>query len=347
MRAVLYNTFQGPIELSQVQDPTPPAAGVVLKVKATGLCLSDWHGWMGHDADIHLPHIPGHELAGVVVACGNQVKKWKIGSRVTVPFVSGCGNCGYCLQGDPQVCNNQFQPGFTHWGSFAEFVAIDFADFNLVALPDVIDDATAAALGCRFSTAFRALKDQGKLSEGQWLVVFGCGGVGLSAIMIAKALNAKVIAVDMSQQPLNLAQALGADAIINSSLEESVPAIKELTSGGAHVSLDAFGSPGLVEAGLLCLRKRGKHLQVGLMPPEQQTANVSMNFVVANELEIIGSHGIQSNRFPEMLEMIVNGVMNPAMLISQTLSLGDSVEALPQMDKFEQGGIRIISDFTK
>ena len=187
-------------------DPTPTPQGVVIKVEATGLCRSDWHGWMGHDPDITLPHVPGHELAGSVQAIGSQVTRWRTGDRVTVPFVGGCGHCFECTSGNHQVCEHQFQPGFTAWGSFAEYVAIDFADTNLVRLPPELDYATAASLGCRFVTSFRAIVDQGRVRPGEWVAIHGCGGVGLSAIMIASAMGANVIAIDRADDKLAFAE---------------------------------------------------------------------------------------------------------------------------------------------
>jgi alcohol dehydrogenase len=181
MRAAVYEQFGQPLVVRSVPDPAPADDGVVIAVKATGLCRSDWHGWMGHDPDIRLPHVPGHELAGVVVAAGSLVRRWRAGDRVTVPFVCGCGACPQCASGNHQVCDRQSQPGFTHWGSFAEYVAIDRADTNLVALPEEMAYATAASLGCRFATSFRAVVDQGRVTAGQWVAVHGCGGVGLSA----------------------------------------------------------------------------------------------------------------------------------------------------------------------
>jgi alcohol dehydrogenase len=155
MRAVVFEEFGKTPTVQTVPDPTPTAEGVVIKVEATGLCRSDWHGWMGHDPDIRLPHVPGHELAGVVVAVGRRVGRWRAGDRVTVPFVAACGRCAECASGNHQVCEHQFQPGFTAWGSYAEYVAIDHADTNLVALPENMDFATAASLGCRFVTSLR------------------------------------------------------------------------------------------------------------------------------------------------------------------------------------------------
>ncbi|MCP3664817.1 MAG: alcohol dehydrogenase catalytic domain-containing protein, partial [Gammaproteobacteria bacterium] len=163
MKAVIYHDYETRPVIEKLDDPTPSNNAVVIKVAASGVCRSDWHGWMGHDPDITLPHVPGHELAGTVVAVGRGVKHWKEGSRVTLPFVGGCGSCPECTTGNHQVCANQFQPGFTHWGSFAEYVAIDYADVNLVNLPDSMDFVTAASLGCRFATAFRAVVHQGNV----------------------------------------------------------------------------------------------------------------------------------------------------------------------------------------
>jgi alcohol dehydrogenase len=347
MKAAIYEAFQGPISIQNVRDPVPKTHGVVVKVKATGLCRSDWHGWMGNDPDIEVPHVPGHELAGTIETVGKNVRNFKAGDRVTVPFVCGCGRCKQCASGNHQVCDNQFQPGFTHWGSFAQFVALDFADINLVKIPGEIDDITAAALGCRFITSFRAIVDQGKVSEGQFVAIHGCGGVGLSAIMIANALGARVIAVDINEETLALARRLGAVASINATQSpDIVEQIRSLTRGGAHVSVDALGSASTCFNSVACLRKRGKHIQVGLMTGDHQHARVPMDRVLAHELEIIGSHGMQAYRYPAMLEMIKNGKLQPEKLIEKTLSLEESTAALANMDKFNSRGIWVIDSFS-
>ncbi|NBU93377.1 MAG: alcohol dehydrogenase, partial [Actinobacteria bacterium] len=173
MRAIYFSKFQGPLSIVDIQAPTPSESGVVIKVEATGLCRSDWHGWMGHDTDIQLPHVPGHEFAGTIHAIGTDVKNFKVGDRVTTPFVCGCGKCTYCLRGDAQVCPTQTQPGFTHFGSFAEYVAIDNADFNLITIPPEVSFATAAALGCRFATSYRGLIKRAKVKAGEKVVIYG------------------------------------------------------------------------------------------------------------------------------------------------------------------------------
>jgi alcohol dehydrogenase len=290
--------------------------------------------------------VPGHELAGVVAAVGKDVTKWKIGDRVTVPFVGGCGACPQCASGNQQVCDHQFQPGFTHWGSFAEYVSIHHADTNLVRLPQTLDFPAAASLGCRFVTSFRAVIDQGKTSSGQWVAVHGCGGVGLSAIMIANAIGANVVAIDISDEALRLASALGAVANVNAAQVANVAeAVIEITNGGAHVSLDALGHPITCFNSISNLRKRGKHIQVGLMLAGQSTPAIPMSKVIAYELEILGSHGMQAHRYNALFAMIEAGKLAPEKLIGKTITLEQAIDALVNMDKFEVAGVTVVTEF--
>lgn len=341
MRAVYYEQFEQPPVISTLKDPTPSAGGIVVKVEATGLCRSDYHGWKGHDPDIYLPHVPGHELAGTVVAFGRDIKNFKIGDRVTVPFVSGCGHCHECHGGNQQVCENQFQPGFTAWGSFAEYVALDYADANVVRLPDAMDYETAAALGCRFATSFRAVVDQAKLKGGEFIAVHGCGGVGLSAIMIGAALGGIVIAIDLDDEKLALAKSMGATHTINGTAADVVAAIREITKGGAHVSLDALGHSKVAHNSISCLRRRGRHIQVGLINDGPDPA-IPMSKVIAHELEIYGSHGMQAHRYPDMLAMIAAGKLKPQAMITKRIGLEAGPAALMEMGKFAGSGITMI-----
>lgn len=346
MKAVYFENFQGSVEVKYVPNPKVSRDSVIVKVEATGLCRSDWHGWMGHDPDIILPHVPGHELAGIIMEIGSEIRNFKIGDRVTVPFVSGCGHCPECISGNHQVCDNQFQPGFTAWGSFAEFVEIKYADINLVKLPKEIDFVTAASLGCRFITSFRAVIDQGKVAAGQWVAVHGCGGVGLSAIMIAAAAGANVIAVDIDENKLQLAKKVGAITLINAKKVGLVfEEIKNITVRGAHLSIDALGSQETCFNSVSCLRKRGKHIQVGLMTGDHKHPKIPMDKVVSNELEIIGSHGMQAFRYAEMFEMIKTGKLKPELLVGKTISLEEAPKALMEMDKFENVGVTVINKF--
>lgn len=347
MLAVTYRQFGGELNVERVDDPAPPARGAVIRVGATGLCRSDWHGWKGHDDSIgHMPHVPGHEFAGEVVAVGRDVRGDWLGRSVTMPFVCGCGECRACLSGEQQICDHQAQPGFTHWGSFAEYVAVEYADVNLVALPAGMPVAHAAILGCRFPTAFRAVVDQARVQPGDWLVVYGCGGLGLSAVMIAAHSGARVIAVDVADDKLSLARTLGAEATINATTEADPAAlVRELTGGGAKVSVDALGSARTCRQAVNSLRKQGRHIQVGLVGGADADPPVPMSRVIAHELEVVGSHGMAAHRFPAMLDMIQSRRLPIEQLIGQRVALSRIPELLPQMERATQPGAVLVDRF--
>lgn len=333
MRAVVYTEYGATPTVSDVSHPVCPDDGVLVHVGATGVCRSDWHAWKGHDP-VSLPHIPGHELAGVVASVGPGVTGWREGHRVTVPFVCGCGTCAYCVSGNAQVCPNQTQPGFTGPGSFADLVAVHAADTNLVRLPDSVDFVTAASLGCRFATAFRALTAHGRVAAGGWVAVHGCGGVGLSAVMIGAALGARVVAVDVSPAALARAREVGAEVLVDAAEEDDPAAtIRGLTDGGAHVSLDALGSPATAVASVRSLRPRGRHVQVGLLLGAAATPPLPMDLVVAKEIEIYGSHGMAAHDYPRMLAMVADGSLRPDRLVGEVIGLEDAGAALAAMDQ--------------
>ncbi len=350
MRALAYDVFGGPLTVRELPDPVAPAGGVVVRVGATGVCRSDWHGWQGHDADIvAFPHVPGHELAGTVETVGAGVTRWQVGDRVTVPFVNACGDCAMCAQGDHQVCLRQRQPGFTHWGSMAELVALDAADVNLVALPDDLSFADAASLGCRFGTAYRAVVQQGRVAPGEWVAVWGCGGVGLAAVQVAVSRGARVVAVDVSPGALALAVELGAEVAVEGPrpLPFPVPstgpvrAVLEATHGGVHLSLDAYGSTQTCLDSVACLRRRGRHVQVGLLPGDPPA--VPLARVLAEELELIGSHGLAAHAYPELLDLVATGVLQPQRLVTGTVSLDRAGQALTDVGR--SPGITVVTSF--
>ncbi|GAA0596806.1 alcohol dehydrogenase catalytic domain-containing protein [Kribbella sandramycini] len=330
MRAVVVTEYGVLPVVQEVAEPEVAPGSVVLKVEATGLCRSDWHGWMGHDSDIVLPHVPGHELAGTVAAVGAGVDGWQVGDRVTTPFICACGTCEQCLAGNQQVCPNQLQPGFNYWGSFAEYVAIPFAQVNLVRLPDAMDFGTAAGLGCRFATSFRAVRQVGQVQPGETAVVLGCGGVGLSAVMIAAAAGARVIAVDTNPAALELARQYGA--------AETLTDASELR--GVDITFDALGSNELVQQALRALRPRGRHVQIGLLPDGVQ---LDVGRLIGQELQWLGSHGMPAHAYPEMLELVAAGNLNPAALITRTISLDETPAALAALSHGTPAGVTVIT----
>jgi D-arabinose 1-dehydrogenase-like Zn-dependent alcohol dehydrogenase len=341
VRALVFDSFGGPLDVREVPDPAPRPGGVVVEVAASGICRSDWHAWQGHDPDVAVPHVPGHELAGEIAAVGAGVRRWSVGDRVTVPFVNACGRCTVCAAGEHQVCPHQTQPGFTHWGSLAEHVALAAADVNLVALPEVLDAVTAASLGCRYATAFRAVTHVAAVRPGEWVAVHGCGGVGLSAVQVAVAAGARVIAVDVAPGALELAAAFGAEHVVDGTAHDVPTAVAQLTGGGAHVGLDALGAAVTCLNSIRSLRPRGRHVQVGLLPPAVGRPEIPMELVVARELALLGSHGMAAADYPAMLSLIEAGRLRPELLVTRELALDDAGAALAAVGR--EPGIAVVT----
>lgn len=338
MRAVRYESFGTRPAVVEVPDPTPRPDGVVLRVEATGLCRSDWHAWQGHDPDVVLPHVPGHELSGAIAAIGSEVRDWQVGDPVAVPFICACGRCPQCRAGQQQVCTQQLQPGFNYWGSFAEYVAIPYAQVNLVRLPESVGFATAAAPGCRFATSYRAVTAVGQVRPGEWVVVFGCGGVGLSSVMIAAAAGARVIAVDVDPAALALAEQHGAvhSVLAGAGNPEQ---LREITGGGAQVTIDAIGAGSVVQAALRSLRPQGRHIQIGLLP---EPLTLDLSFLAFRELSWLGSHGMAAHSFPPLLDLVGSGALPADQLIARTISLDDAPDALVAMGESPTAGVTVI-----
>lgn len=347
MKAALLEHYNAPLNICELPDPSTPADGVVVDVKACGVCRSDWHGWKGTDPDIVLPHIPGHELAGVVVEAGPDCRNFRKGDRVTVPVILGCGRCPTCRAGELTVCDKQYVVGFTGWGAFAERVAVPYADTNVVRLPDDMPFEVAAALGCRMTTAFRGVVDRARLMPGEILAVHGCGGIGLSAVMIAKAMGASVVAVDIVDEKLVLARLLGATHTVNASTTPDVgAAIRELTAGGAHVSIEALGVTQTFHNSLRGLRKLGRHVQIG-QPLGEHAEPVMplLETVYSRQIAVMGSRGLPAIRFPALFDMIAAGRLDPVRLIGKRISLEEASSVFTLMDDYADVGVTLIDRF--
>ncbi len=347
MRALTYAAFGAPLEVIEVADPSAPPGGAVVRVVASGLCRSDWHGWMGHDSDITMfPHVPGHELAGIVESVGAGIDPSWVGRPVTSPFVMACGECTVCRHGDGQVCPRQRQPGFTDPGSFAERVVVHAAGTNLVALPEGLDPRTAAGLGCRVATAHRAVVARARVGDGEAVVVLGCGGVGLAAVAVARSRGARVCAVDVDPGARARASEHGADMALDGALPEPrlVKAVNAWAGGGADVSIDALGSPQTCRAGILSLGPRGRHVQVGLLPPAAGLADVPMERVISRELDVLGSHGMAASDYPALLDDVATGRLDLPGLLAPggPLGLAEAGAALAAMGTSPSRGIVIV-----
>ena len=344
MKAMLMEEVGKPMVVKDWPEPKCPADGAIVRVEASGICRSDWHLWQGDWGWIgfkpRLPAILGHEFAGIIEEVGKDVKTLKPGARVVVPLAQGCGVCEDCRTGHSNHC---LGPGM---GGYGRYAVLSHADFNYAPLPERIDFVEASAMGCRYVTAFHGILDQGQVKAHESVVVYGCGGVGLSAIQIASAMGARVIAVDLDDRKLELAKKAGAADVINGKNTDPVKAVMDLTRGGADVSVDALGIAATCRNALSSLRKRGRHVQIGLTTQgEKGEVALPIDQIVFKEIQLIGSLAIQSFRYPAMLSMVERGRLAPRELITETIPLEKAFGVIEQMSKFENVGMSVINQF--
>lgn len=349
MKALVLTEFQKDLEVLEVPDPELASPrDVIVRVEANGICRSDWHLWMG-DWDwiglkLDLPHVMGHEFAGVVEEVGSEVTRYKTGDRVIVPHAHGCGSCEYCLNGYNNVCENVSFAGTNYWGGYGRYVNVPDGDRNLILLPDSVGFEAAAGLGCRFMTAFHGIVDQVAVRPGEWVSVHGCGGLGLSAIHIAAALGANVIAVDINDDALALAKSLGAVDTVNAREGDVVERVREISGGGAHVAVDALGIAATCQAAIAGLRKRGRLLQVGLTSKaEAGMIPLPIDSIVLQELSIVGSANMPAGRFPDMMRMVERGLLRPEDMVTQRVGLAEAGEILMSMGEFKGAGVAVLN----
>jgi alcohol dehydrogenase len=356
MRAAILREHGEPLAVRELPDPEPESDGAVVRVDACGVCRSDWHAWAGHGewADDRVPRgqVLGHEPAGEVVAVGDEVDRFRPGDRVVVPFSLGDGTCPHCRRGAGNVCEDGRALGFEPAapGAFAERVAVPAADYNLVERPEWLDAAAAAALGCRYMTAYHALAERTTAGGGDAVAVHGCGGVGLSAVQIAGALGARVIAVDVDEDALALAADFGADATVNpDSLSGDGPVperVRDLTDGGADVSMDALGIAETCRNSVRSLRPQGTHVQVGLTTDaERGEVSLPTDWMTRWEISFVGSRGMPPTSYGDLFALIEATGVDPGSLVVRELSLSAVSGRLAAMDEYEATGVEVVTDF--
>ncbi len=350
MRAAVMEAIRQPLVVRDVPDPQLPANGAILRAEAEGVCRSDWHAWSGDWSWIGLtpalPLVMGHEFCGVIEEVGKDVRNFRRGDRVLVPFSQGEGSCEYCRTGNSHVCIRPQLPGFSYWGGYGRLVAVPQADVNLVPMPDEVGFLEGAALGCRFMTSYHGIVDRAQVKPGEWVAVHGCGGIGLSAIHIASAIGATVIAVDLDDRKLELAKKVGAAHVVNGRNTDAVKAILELTRGGAHVAVDALGIAATCRNAIMSLRKQGRSLQIGLTSQnEKGDVALPIDRMVTMELQLIASLGMPASRYPSMLAMVASKKLRPADMITETVPLDGASRVLEEMTTFQNVGMSIINEY--
>ena len=300
MKAAVLHEFKKPLAIDDVARPSPAANEVLIQVDACGVCHSDLHlaegDWPQLAAIAKKPLILGHEIAGRVVEKGPEVNTLRVGERVGVPWIYWtCGECEFCHEGNENLCSKQKITGVTVDGGFAEFVKAPAS--HAVKTPDAVSSLDAAPLFCAGLTVYRALKHSG-IASGQRLAIFGIGGLGHLAILIAKEMGAEITAVDVSDEKLSLAMSLGARRGLNAA---STNVVKELrANGGVHAALVTSASKAAYDSAFSCLRPTGILLVVGL--PAENICFPPI-LMAAGEVRIRASAVGTRQELSEILEM--------------------------------------------
>jgi len=350
MRAAVMESVKVPLAVRDMPEPTIERHGALIRVEANGVCRSDWHAWVGDwewiGLRLPLPWVLGHEFCGVVEDVGPEVRRFRKGDRVIIPFAQGEGTCEQCVEGRPNVCLHGFQPGFTYWGGFGRFVAMPHADVNLVVLPDSISFVEGASLGCRFMTSFQGVANRAQVRAGEWVSVHGCGGIGLSAVHIAAAMGANVIAVDIDPRKLEKAKELGAMATVHAGNVDPAEAVKDITKGGAHVSIDGLGIKATCQNSTRGARRRGRHLQIGMTSSaEKGEIAIPIDVIVESEITIYGSSGLPAPAYGPMLRMIEAGKLQPARLVGRRIPLEEAGTVLASMSDYGTLGVPVVDRY--
>jgi D-arabinose 1-dehydrogenase-like Zn-dependent alcohol dehydrogenase len=346
MKALVLEKNKDPMMVKDFPEPQCAPHGAIVRVEGSGICRSDWHLWQGDwswiGMEMPLPMVLGHEYAGVVEEVGKEVQSFKKGDRVVMPPNHACGTCGDCRRGSSNLCF----AGGTFMGGYGRYAAVAHADFNMMRLNDEIDFVEAASLGCRYITAYHGVLDQGQLKADDSIVIYGCGGVGLSGVQIAAAAGARVIAVDLDDEKLALAKQVGAAHVINAKNTDPVAAVRELTHGGADVAVDALGIATTCRNSVMSLRKQGRHVQIGLTT-QQEKGEVSLpiDMMVLSEIQFVGSASMQTTRYPAMLGMVARGKLSPKSLVKETIPLDKAFDVIQQMSKFQNIGMSVVNQF--
>jgi propanol-preferring alcohol dehydrogenase len=350
MKAAVMTEFKRPLELQELADPRPGPDDALIRTEACGICRSDWHLWQGDwtwiGVKVGLPLVMGHEFSGVVEEVGANVKNFKPGDRVTLPFHMGCGKCEYCYTGRSNLCYAHGFVGIHFNGGYGKLAVVPAADVNLVPLPSEVDFVSASALGCRFMTSYHGIVSQAMVQPGESVAVFGAGGIGLSAVQIASALGARVIAVDIDDKKLEWATREGADATVNAAKANVVEAVREITSGGADVSVDALGSSKTVLAAISSLKKGGRHVQIGLTSAEDKgMISLPVDAMVLQEIQFVGSLGCPTTSFPGLLSMVATGKLRPKRLVGATVPVAKVSDVLNSMTSYATSGFNVITSW--
>ncbi|MDG6987763.1 MAG: zinc-binding dehydrogenase [Nitrososphaerota archaeon] len=316
--------------------PDPHPGEALVKVAACGVCATDLHYRHGTPTFKKPPMVLGHEISGIVEDVRDESPFAK-GDKVLIPAVLSCGACGNCREGRDNICEKMKMVGNHIDGGFAEFVVVPSK--MLFKLPNELPLLESAIISDAVSTPFHAVKNRGAVRAGEWVAVFGCGGVGLNAVQAAASLGGIVVAVDVDDRKLDLAKRLGAAETVNSTTKDAPKVIRELTGGGVDVAFEVVGKPSVLDLAFSSVRQGGRLVTVGY---SEENWNFRVNRVMFREMAVIGSLGSRLSEYPRIIELVRRGKIKLAPLVSDRLSLESINDSLDRLEKGSVLGRQIV-----
>jgi 2-desacetyl-2-hydroxyethyl bacteriochlorophyllide A dehydrogenase len=341
MKAARFYKVGKPLKIDLIPIPELEPEDVLVDIKACGICGSDIHiVYEGVTPTTYTPITLGHEPSGVIAALGQEVEGWKVGDRVTVnPFIT-CGRCINCISGNSQICLSRRVIGIHTEGGLAEFLKVPAK--NLVHLPENIpfDQGGIAVDGV--ATPYHAITSRGAFKVGEKVAIFGCGGLGIHGVQIAKICGASlVVAVDTIDSALKRAKKVGADEVIDPRKDSPVKKIKEMSGGiGVDLALEFVGLRETIEQAIGCIRVGGRVVVVGL-GPEIISLPPPTTFV-RTELSLLGSYGSTTSEIQKVIDLVASGKLNISDSITDRFPLEEVNKGLDHLHKKIGNPIRIV-----
>lgn len=338
MKAMVLESYNADLRLSHLPDPEPLPGEIVVKVQACGMCQTDIKlvsGQLG--SCIQLPHVPGHEIAGEVVALGKDVRNLKLGDKGVAFHIVPCGVCELCLTGRENLCTSIRRIGFELSGGFAEYVAMPAS--NLCTFESDIAFERMAILPDAVATPYHVLGRLAQLGMGNSVLIIGLGGLGIHAVQLALGTGALVIAADVNEKAIELARSFNVGRTTNPLKEDSVAKVRELTGGkGVDLIIDGVGRKESVDWSLSCLKKGGHYYSLGYDPVNPVCFN--MLNVHNNEWTIHGVKATTRQELREVISIVERGIVRP--YVSKTLPLELANEGLAAIKKGETLGRTVL-----
>jgi 6-hydroxycyclohex-1-ene-1-carbonyl-CoA dehydrogenase len=337
MRAAVFYGPGQPLRVEEVPRPAPGPGEVLVQVAGCGVCHTDLH-YLDHGVKTFAPPplILGHEAAGVVAALGAGVVGRAVGDRVLVPAVVACGQCEACRRGRENICDGLRMFGNNIPGGYAEYLVAPAKD--CIPMPPEIPLEEGSIIADAISTPYHAVKNRGRVRPGEWVAVFGCGGLGMNLIQCAVAFGGRVVAVDVNPQKLETAERLGASAVFNPRDVDRVDkAVKKATAGGVDVAFEAIGKPETIRSAFDSVRRGGRLCQVGFCAEEVPLSTAKIMYY---EIEVIGSLGCPTVEYPGLIDLVRRGRIQVESMVTAKFPLEDINDAFDLLRRGE--GLRSV-----